>query len=189
MGVMIMQKYRIKNMVLVALFTALIAVGAFVRIPNPFFPVAFTLQGVFCAFAGFLLGSKLGTISVSLYVLMGLLGFPVFTLPSGPQYVFQPTFGFLLGFILATFVMGIISELKGEFSLKKSFAASYAGLLIHYIIGLFYMYIIYNFHNGNPTGIWTLISGMFIYFAKDFILFSIIATVAVPIRKSIKKYV
>ena len=89
-----MQKYRIKNMVLVALFTALIAVGAFVRIPNPFFPVAFTLQGVFCAFAGFLLGSKLGTISVSLYVLMGLLGFPVFTLPSGPQYVFQPTFGF-----------------------------------------------------------------------------------------------
>ena len=48
------------------------------------------------------------------------------------------------------------------------------------------MYIIYYFHNGNPTGIWTLISGMFIYFAKDFILFSIIATVAVPIRKSIK---
>ncbi len=175
-------------MVLTALFTAMIAVGAFVRIPNPFFPVVFTLQGVFCAFAGFLLGSKLGASSVIIYVVMGLLGFPVFTLPSGPQYVFQPTFGFLLGFILATFVMGKISESGEKFTIKSSFIASYLGLLIHYIIGIFYMYIIYNFHNGNPTGIWALCSGMFIYFIKDIILFTIIAIVAVPIRKRIVKY-
>ena len=116
MGVMMMQKYRIKNMVLVALFTALIAVGAFVRTKS-FFPVAFTLQGVFCAFAGFLLGSKLGTISVSLYVLMGLLGFPVFTLPLALNMFFNPHLVFIR-FILATFVMGIISELKGSSHLK-----------------------------------------------------------------------
>lgn len=183
-----MQKFNIKSMILIALFTALIVVGAFIRIPNPFFAVPFTLQGVLCAFAGLLLGSKRGSCAVALYIVMGLLGFPVFTLPSGPQYIFQPTFGFLIGFIAAAYIIGKVSECAGGFTQVKAFTASYSGLLIIYIIGILYMYLIYNFYSKSPIGIWALVSSMSLYFLKDMILFIFVAVASVPVRKRIIKY-
>ncbi len=69
------------------------AIGAFIRIPVPLVP--FTLQITFTTLAGlFLLGSKKGAISVAVYVLMGLIGIPVFTQGGGFSYVLKPSFGF-----------------------------------------------------------------------------------------------
>ncbi|NLM11808.1 MAG: biotin transporter BioY [Clostridiaceae bacterium] len=180
---MMIHKFNIKSMILIALFTALIAVGAFIKIPNPFFPVPFTLQGVFCAFAGLLLGSKRGACSVGLYVIMGLMGFPVFTLPSGPQYIFQSTFGFLIGFIATAYIIGKGSEISGSFTQIKAFAASYLGLFVQYLIGIVHMYVIYNFYNKSPIGFWALVSSMSLYFLKDLMLFSFVASVSPIIKK------
>ena len=72
-----MKVNRLKNMILCALFAALIAVGAFIKIPGPFVP--FTLQYLFTMLSGLLLGSKLGLVSVGVYILLGLAGLPVFT--------------------------------------------------------------------------------------------------------------
>lgn len=63
---------RSREIVLFGLFTALIAIGAFIRIPVPVCP--FTLQLLFTTLAGLLLGSKKGALSVALYVLLGLVG-------------------------------------------------------------------------------------------------------------------
>lgn len=78
---------RSREIVLFGLFTALIAIGAFIRIPVPVCP--FTLQLLFTTLAGLLLGSRKGALSVALYVLLGLVGVPVFTEGGGPSYIFQ----------------------------------------------------------------------------------------------------
>ena len=76
------------NLILIALFAALSVVGAFVKIPTPLVP--FTLQTLFCVYAGFLLGARRGFASQLLYLLIGLIGIPVFALGGGPSYVLQP---------------------------------------------------------------------------------------------------
>ena len=70
---------------LVAMFAALSAIGAFIRVPMPMVP--FTLQLFFTTMAGLLLGGELGALSVGVYVLIGLLGLPVFTGGGGFSYV------------------------------------------------------------------------------------------------------
>ena len=78
-----------KNLVRVALFAALIAVGAFIRSPVPVCP--FTLQFLFTMLAGLLLGGKYGALSVLVYLCVGLLGLPVFAkLLDIPKYFLLP---------------------------------------------------------------------------------------------------
>ncbi len=77
--------------------------GVLVRIPLPFTPVPVTLQTFFLLLCAGLLGSRLGIIAQSSYVLLGVLGLPVFAgSVSGPGYLLSPTAGYLWGFILAT---------------------------------------------------------------------------------------
>ena len=83
---------------LTALFAALVAAGAFIRIPIGTVPV--TLQFVFANLAALLLGVKWGTLAIGLYIALGLVGVPIFTAGGGFTYVLQPTFGYLLGFLL-----------------------------------------------------------------------------------------
>jgi len=178
-----MKLLNVRRMILTALFTALITVGTYIKIPNPFFPVFFTFQGVFCALAGLVLGPGAGAASVALYIAMGLAGLPVFSTPAGPQYIFQPTFGFLIGFVLAAVIIGKISKSSAGFSTGKSFLAFYSGLAAIYAAGICYMYIIYNYYNGNAVGMWALVSSMAPYLLKDFILFTVLAVSAVKIKK------
>lgn len=87
---------RTRTITLCGLFAALTAIGAFIKIPLPPPLVPFTLQFLFCALAGVLLGSKVGALSQLIYVLVGLVGIPVFTEGSGLHYVVKPTFGYLI---------------------------------------------------------------------------------------------
>lgn len=172
-------------MVLISLFSALMVVSTYLKIPNPLFPVFFTFQPVFCAFAGLLLGAKCGAAAVALYIAMGLAGLPVFSAPAGPQYVLNPTFGFLLGFLAAAWIIGKISEQKTEFTTGKAFLASAIGLLAIYTAGIGYMFLILRFYNNSPTGLGTLISGMSLYFVKDLILYLPVAVFSPQIKKRI----
>ena len=85
------KKFTTRDLILCALFTALSAIGAFIRIPVPLVP--FTLQITFTTLAGLLLGSKKGAISVAVYVLMGLIGIPVFTQGGGFSFCTAPIDG------------------------------------------------------------------------------------------------
>ena len=99
---------KTRTMILCALFAALTAVGAFFKIP--FALAAISLQFLFTAMAGVLLGAGYGALSQAVYVLIGLVGVPIFALGGGFSYIFQPTFGFLLGLIPCAYVIGKIAK-------------------------------------------------------------------------------
>jgi biotin transport system substrate-specific component len=93
-------------MVLTALFTALTAVGAFIKIP--FYPVPLTLQTFFTLFAAMILPPVWAAGSQVLYLAIGLIGLPVFANGGGLAYVVQPTFGYLVLLPLLTFFSAIM---------------------------------------------------------------------------------
>lgn len=97
-----------RKLVYTALFAALTAAGAFLRIPLGVSSI--TLQFLFTAMAGVLLGAGGGALSQAVYVALGLLGLPIFTAGGGFGYVLQPTFGFLLGLIPAAAVIGAMTR-------------------------------------------------------------------------------
>ncbi len=156
-----------------ALFTALTAVGAFIRIPVPVVP--FTLQFLFTMLAGLLLGGRRGGISVLVYLALGLVGLPIFTEGGGPWYIFKPTFGYLIGFAVAAFVTGRMAERNRENRLSAYLAANFVGLAIVYAAGMIYCYVISNFVLGTPLGLWPLVLYCFILVVPGDICLCILA--------------
>ena len=128
------------------LFTALIAVGAFIKISIPVqpFPMNFTLQFFFVLLAGLLLGGKQAFFCVLTYLAVGLAGVPVFAAGGGPAYLLRPTFGFLLGFAAAAWVTGTVyARLRSRgFKMRWLFAASLCGFTVMYLCGMFYFYFL-----------------------------------------------
>lgn len=149
-----MRIQRTRNMVLCALFVALIVVGAFIKIPIPVVP--FTLQFLFTMLAGLLLGKKWGAISVSVYILMGLIGLPVFAEGGGPSYLLRPSFGYIIGFAVAAYVTGMIANQVENPGYKRLLAANFIGLGIVYLFGMVYYYLISDLYLGTPIGLWPL---------------------------------
>lgn len=145
---------RTKDLVLIALFTALIAAGAFIRIPVPVVP--FTLQFLFTTLAGILMGAGRGALSVACYLVLGLLGLPIFAGGGGISYVLQPTFGYLIGFCVGSGVTGAIANRVPRPSLKRLLAANFTGLFLVYLFGMVYYWMILQFYTGTEIGFWTL---------------------------------
>lgn len=141
----VLSRSKTKWLVLTALFAALTAVGAFLRIPTPW--SSFTLQIFFVFMAGILLGPKWGALSQLVYVVLGLAGLPIFTAGGGLGYVFQPTFGFLLSYIPAALITGLAAGSNP--SKKRMAAACLAGLAVIYLVGLPYMALILNVYLGK----------------------------------------
>lgn len=152
-------------MVLCALFAALSAAGAFIRIPIG--PVPITLQFLFTNLAGLLLGSRRGLISVGLYIFTGLLGIPVFTGGGGPGYVLMPTFGYLLGMALGAWLSGRAAE-KGRGSLKSFIIGGFLGLFAMYALGVLYYWIISRFYLGEERSLrFLLVSCCLVFLPGD----------------------
>lgn len=155
-----MKTNKTQDLIMCSLFVALIVVGAFIKIPVPVVP--FTLQLLFTMMAGLLLGGKLGALSVCVYILMGLLGLPVFAEGGGLAYILKPSFGYFIGFAVASYVTGIIANKVSNPSYKRLFAANFIGLGIVYLFGMVYYYLMSNFYLGNPIGLWPLFLYCFI---------------------------
>jgi biotin transport system substrate-specific component len=129
---------KTRSMALVALFAALTAIGGFIKIPIPYVP--FTLQIVSVYLAGCLLGPKYGMLSQLVYVLIGLAGAPVFAEGGGLGYVFKPTFGYLIGFILGAYVNGWFIQRFKFAKVASIFLANFSSLLVVYLIGCLWLY-------------------------------------------------
>ena len=127
---------KTKDLVLCAMFVALIAVGAFIKVPVPVVP--FTLQFLFTMLAGLLLGPVNGALAVVVYIVLGLVGLPIFTQGGGPGYIFQPSFGYIIGFAVAAYVTGRIANEKSRPGYRRLLAADFSGLFIVYAFGMVY---------------------------------------------------
>ncbi|MBO6179576.1 MAG: biotin transporter BioY [Selenomonadaceae bacterium] len=145
-------KFTTREITLAALFVAFITIGAYVKIP--FGSYVYTLQFLFTLMAGIVLGAKLGAFSVFVYVLMGLIGIPVFTAGGGPQYVLNPTFGYLIGFIIQAYACGKFSRNIKVPDFKKLFAVNLIGLVIVYVFGISWFYAASNYVLNTPISAW-----------------------------------
>lgn len=135
---------------------ALIAVGAFIKIVIPVGAdtMNFTLQWLFVLLAGLLLGSKRAFRSVAVYLITGLIGFPIFARGGGPAYLLRPTFGFLLGFALAAWAIGVLCEKLRPAKSITWFFTTLAGFVLYYGMGILYFYLITHLlASQTPVGI------------------------------------
>lgn len=142
------RKISAQDMTLCAVFTTLTAVGAFIRVPVPVVP--FTLQFLFTMLAGLLLGGRKGALSVGVYILLGLVGLPVFAQGGGFWYILNPSFGYLLGFMLAAYVTGSMVERRKKLVTGWVMAVNFLGLFIVYGTGMLYYYVVCNYVIDTP---------------------------------------
>lgn len=125
-----------KELTRIALSTALIAIGAFITIPLG--PVPFTLQTLFVILTGLYLKPAHAALSTFLYMLIGLIGVPIFAgFSGGFQSLASPSFGFIISFIPMAFIISKIAH--GSMNNKKIISAIVIGVIISYIIGLIYL--------------------------------------------------
>lgn len=175
---------KVKTQLLASIFAALTAIGAFIKIPLG--EMSITLQVMFSLMAGLMLGEKWGAASQAIYVILGLIGVPIFTAGGGPQYVLQPSFGFIIGLIPMAYIAG--RAVKGGLTVKKCFWGCAAGLTALYLIGLPYMYLILVFYLKKAVSIsYVLTYGMLVYLPFDFIKIVIASLTAVKLNPIIMR--
>lgn len=131
------QQLKLRGMILAALFAAIIGVLAQVTIPLPLVPI--TGQTLAIGLAATILGSRLGTLSVLLYIFMGSAGVPVFAeMKAGISVLFGPTGGYIVGFIPAAFIIGWYME-KTSFRFIQALIANSIGMLITLAFGTIWL--------------------------------------------------
>ena len=129
------QKIRTKQMVLIALMTAVTCVLGPLSIPLPFSPVPISLTNFAIFLAIFILGMKSGTISFIIYLLLGAVGVPVFSsFRGGLQVLAGPTGGYLIGFIFLALIMGFALD-HFDRKLVPTIIGMIIGMVVCYAFG------------------------------------------------------
>ncbi|MCA5892832.1 biotin transporter BioY [Isoptericola sp. NEAU-Y5] len=114
---------------------AITALLAQVYVPLPLVPI--TGQTMAVLLVGATLGATRGAMSMSVYALLGLVGFPVFSEgSSGMAVVLGPTGGYIVGFVLAAALVGRLAELRWERTFAKALLTFVAGTGVTFLVGL-----------------------------------------------------
>ena len=133
-----MNNITTRELVLASLFAALTAALSYVSIPVPLSPVPITGQTFGVMLSGALLGSKLGSLSQIVYLLLGVIGLPVFAFgASGIATLLGPSGGFLFGFPIAAYITGLMLEKKKNASVfYMAVAIAVGGIPVVYLPGI-----------------------------------------------------
>lgn len=183
---------KAKDITLCGMFSALIAIGAFLKIdiPLPFYTMHFTLQWLFVMMAAFLLGKTKGTLAVCVYLMMGLVGLPIFAAGGGISYIFRAGFGFLLGFALAAFAMGWLNEKSGKNTFGAMLPISVIGMILYYALGAVYFYLIKNVYTGDSIAFTVIVvQYCLITVIPDFILCVCACLLCARLKPLVAKFV
>jgi biotin transport system substrate-specific component len=119
----------------VAVFVLLTAIGGFVRIPLPFTPVPLTLQTFFVLLAAALLGRNLGAMAQAIYVALAISSF-------------GPTTGYLIGFVVAAFLIGSLIKYCGD-NFLSALAVFCAADLVLLLCGTLWLKLIFGYSFGK----------------------------------------
>lgn len=137
----------VMNMVFVAMFAALIAVCSIISIPVGEVPI--TLQTFAVCLSAAMLGWKRGALSVLIYILLGAIGIPVFAgMKGGVGVLAGPTGGYIVGFLLTAFVIGLAAGRSERKALPLTLAMI-VGVLLCYLVGTVWFMIITGMHLGE----------------------------------------
>lgn len=173
---------KAKDMALVALFAALIAVLAQVAVPLPFSPVPITGQVLGVFLVGAILGKNRGTLAIIVYLLLGAIGLPVFARGGAGLAAFvRPSGGYLWGFALGVYVMGLILERgKEEPGYGRLAAGMFACLVIIYVLGT--IQLMYLLHLDLAKG---LLLGVLPYIPLDLAKMVLAAAISLRVRRAL----
>lgn len=137
---------------LVAAGTIIVALSAMVQIP--FYPVPFTLQTMAVLVVGAALGPRRAATSLALYMVLGVAGIPWFAgFTGGIAAIAKPTFGYIIGFIPAAFVLGYFARREWDRSLWRSLAAFGIGVALPFVFGVPYLMGVFNFVLGQSMSV------------------------------------
>jgi biotin transport system substrate-specific component len=118
----------------------LISLFANLSIPLPFTPVPIVLTVNLCLLLGALLGSKKASSAVALYLFYGAMGFPVFAGgKAGAMHLIGPTAGYLFGYLIATYLVGYITEHLKEKTPGKILATMSLGAALIFFLGAIWL--------------------------------------------------
>lgn len=135
-------------------FALLTCAGAAIKIPTV--PVPMTLQTPLVLLAGVMLGARAGAFSQVTYLLLGLVGLPVFAYGGGPAYLVGPTGGYLIGFPIAAFLCGSLFHHPGLQARLRPFALALvslvSGLAVIFACGVAWLSIYTGFERAFVTG-------------------------------------
>lgn len=170
------------DMVYIAVFAGLIAVCAWISIPTA---VPFTLQvfGVFTAMG--LLGGRRGTLSILIYILLGMIGIPVFSgFQGGAGVIFGTTGGYLIGYLAAALLMWAAEKKLGN-SIPVLAVSMLVGLIVCYAFGTVWFQVVYAQKSGAVGTMAVLGWCVFPFIVPDLLKI----TLALIVTKRFRRYV
>lgn len=174
------KKYTARDIAKLSLLTALLSISSYIIIPLPFSLASITAQTIIINLIAFILKPKESFLVILIYLLLGLIGIPVFAGgASGPAALFGPTGGYFLGFLISA---TLISYLKGNsFKMIKCLVLSIlVGMPIIYFCGAVYMHIL----TGMTLGA-TISSAILPFIPLDILKCFLAAVLAKALNKAI----
>lgn len=178
------------NICITAMFVAIIAVCAWLAIPIS--AISITLQTMGVCLAAALLGWKRGVIAVVAYILLGLVGVPVFTGPKGGVAVLAGvTGGYIVGFLFTALIVGIVSDLvknrKKIFQIIFLAVSMVVGIAVCYAFGTGWFVVVYGMKNAEPITVAAALDVcVFPYIIPDLIKVAVATALAVTLKRFIK---
>lgn len=147
--------------------------------------ISLTLQTFAVTIISYILKWKKSAIVFLTYIIMGLVGIPVFSKGGGFFYVLEPSFGFIIGFFLSSFIVGLNGKNKIMYYLQ-----GILGLLIIDIVGMIYMYFILVFYMDikDVSFLYILEIGFLPFIVKDLISVIISAIIALRLAPIFNEY-
>lgn len=178
-----MNKLSTRDMILAGMFAALIGVMGYVSIPIPISPVPISGQTLIIMLIGLLLTPKQAFYSVAAWILVGVVGAPVFSGGrAGISVLASPSGGYILGFLVGAVVISLIKG-KDANVVKMSIAAIVGGIGVVYAFGVPIMAMLLSMDMATA-----LKAGALPFLIGDFIKVFVAVSLALPLRKSLAGY-
>jgi biotin transport system substrate-specific component len=169
----------IREITLVGMCAAMMAIFSQLSIPIPFSAVPVTLQIFGLVIISVIVGAKIGTISIIVFDILGAIGLPVFAnFHGGFGVIVGPTGGYIIGFIIMAFLIGYTSSKQNKILL---FIASYIAVTADLLIGTLQLKIVAGMNMQAA-----LLAGFYPFIIKDFVLISIAILIGLKVKKSVE---
>ena len=179
---------KTKKLIMMGMFVSLIIMCSFIKIPMIPVPLslAFASVNLICLISN----GKTGFISVLIYVIIGLIGVPVFSQGGGLGYIFNPTFGYIIGFlimpVLSAFLKNII---KVDRMFLKNVLLSIVNILIVYVCGMLYAFFILTSFFSMPYNFQQFVTLFaLIFIPGDMIMALVTSFLGVRLKRIVKIY-
>ncbi len=174
-------RLELRDMILSAIFAAMISVLGYVVIPLPFTPVPITGQSFAIMLAGLTLTTLQASLSVAIFILLGIVGLPVFSGgASGIAALVGPKGGYIIGFLVAAIVITLIRRNSNNV-VRLALAGFTGGILVVYTLGVLWLS-----HINNLTLSKAIVFGALPFIPGDLLKLFVAVTVALAVNRQLK---